>query len=158
MSQDPFSVTVIQRPAVRIAGLKVRTNILRAKDDCPRLWHDEFGPRMAELASGPSESYGVSWMVDGTAGIFDYGAAMPLTEGAAIPRGMLAAELPEGLYAQCEVPSLAELAAAYQFIYMRWLPGRKEYAPAYDKPAYELYPADYMQHGRFFLCAPVLAR
>ena len=158
MSQASFPVTLVQRPRLRIAGLKLRTDMRKAQEDCTRLWHEEFGPRMAELASGSSESYGVSWLVDGPAGIFDYCAALPLAQGMAAPQGMVTAELPEGLYTQCDVPSLAELAAAYHFLYTTWFPGQQEYAPAYDKPIYELYPADYMQHGRFFLCAPVLPR
>ena len=159
MQQTPITVTIVERPAVRIAGLAVRTDMVKAGQDCPALWHEQFGPRMGELCpSGGCESYGASWLVDMAAGTFDYCAALPLKEGLTLPEGMQAWDLPAGLYAACPVPSLAELAAAYGFVYSQWLSGQKAYALAGQAPCYELYPADFMGTGRLTLYVPLLPR
>lgn len=155
MQEPPFTVTVVERPAVSIAGLAVRTDMGKAEKDCPALWYEQFGPRMGELCpSGGCESYGVSRLVDMAAGTFDYCAALPLKEGTTPPEDMEIWELPAGLYAACPVPSLAELAAAYGFVYSQWLPAQKAYALA-QTPCYELYPTDFMTTGRLALYVPL---
>ncbi len=147
-----FSIKIVTRPEIKIAGLHIRTDMQNAKNDCPKLWQEDFGPRMCEIAPcGRSESYGASWLVDYTTGSFDYWAAMPLPQGTPAPQGMNTATLPGGLYVECTVDSLQSLPAAYQYVYSNWLPSQKDYSASHNLPCYELYPADFMQSKKLFL-------
>ncbi len=84
-----FTVTIVERPAIKTAGLKVRTTMDKTGVDCPKLWSDDFAPRMGTFpcdASRPGESYGLCIMVDNDT--IDYWAVMPIAAGAAVPEGM----------------------------------------------------------------------
>ncbi|SBV94257.1 putative Transcription activator effector binding [uncultured delta proteobacterium] len=150
------SVSIVTRPSLSLIGMRVRTSMADAQRDCGALWHTTFCPRMDELAAlGNGDSYGVSWGVDYEAGIFDYWAAMPAPPDVSAPAGMARTELPEGLYAELAVPSLADLPASYAAIYEEWLPRQKEYAPNFQAPAYELYKNDYNITGSLMLYCPL---
>ena len=147
-----FIIKIVSRPKICIVGLRVRTDMQNATRDCPKLWHEDFAPRMNEIAPcGTTESYGASWVAEPALCTFDYWAAMPLPQGKAVPEGMDTATLPAGIYAQCEIDSLEKLPAAYQNIYTNWLPGQNKYTYSTNLPSYELYPADYMQTKKIFL-------
>lgn len=152
MTKADFKVEVVSREAVVAVGLKVRTNMAQAEVDCPKLWHDNFAPRMAEIQGFPTTSFGISKIVDEEN--FDYWAAMPLEAGAPIPGGMTTIDLPAGLYAQCQLKSLEELAAAYQHIFLSWAPASGYEIPC-DRPSYELYPVDHFPTGKLTLFMPV---
>ena len=150
------SVVVVNRPETALVGMFVRTSMQQAMIDCPKIWHENFGPRMAELCDeNCGESYGVSWMVDEADCTFDYWAAVPLKKDARIPEGMATTTLPAGMYAELAVPSLEKLQEAYTTIWEKWLPNQKEYAPSETAPSYEVYPADYMQTGKLVLYFPI---
>lgn len=146
-----FTIKVAQVPGIRVMGIKIRTTMATAPSDCPKLWHETFAPRMQEVQGGNNTAYGVSEVVDCQAGIFDYWAAMSAAKDAATPAGMEALDLPAGLYAQCRVESLIDIAAAYDFICSTWLPAQTEFTPDYTAPCYEFYPADYMATGVFYI-------
>lgn len=145
-----FTIEVVTREAVRVVGMKVRTDMASAPDDCPRLWREIFGPRMPEVATFPGPSYGASLMVDEEH--FDYWAALPYREGDPVPPGMALLDLAGGLYAECRLESLADLAAGYQFLFES---RSDRYEARFDVPGYEFYPADHMSTGRLSLCVPL---
>lgn len=149
-------ITVVTRPTLLLAGLCVRTDMKNAQRDCSKLWHDTFVPRMGEFGSLTiAESYGVSWVVDMDTGTFDYWAAVPVPASFTLPEGMSRTTLPEGLYAELAVPSLAELTAAYTRIYGDWLPKQTGYAISVAAPSFEVYPADHCMTGTLTLYFPI---
>ena len=146
-----FEVKVNPVPAARVMGIKIRTSMNTAMVDCPKLWHETFAPRMQEVEGFNGTAYGVSEAVDCQAGIFDYWAAVPAAKDAPIPAGMEALDLPAGLYAQCRVESLADIGAAYDFIYSVWPSAQTEFALDYTVRCYEFYPTDSMETGVFYI-------
>lgn len=153
-----FSVSVSQRPQLRLFGLSVRTSMTDAFKDCPHLWEKVFAPRMHEVSGKkPGEygpCYGVSVMLD--AQRFDYWAAMPPREGVALPQGMRQIELPAGLYASCLAPSLAQLGEAYTYLYESWAKNAADYAPNMQAPCFEYYDERFLESGAFEIAMPVL--
>lgn len=109
---------------------------------------------MPEIATFPSLSFGASVLVDHQTGSFDYWAALPYRVGDPIPVGMALLDLPAGLYAECQLKSLDDLAGAYQHIYMVWGPGAG-YNFREDAPSYETYPADHLATGRLSVYMPI---
>lgn len=150
-------ITVVTRPKITIVGMYIRTTMHTAMHDCSKLWHEEFGPRMASLCQDAGESYGVSWLVDEKTGAFDYWAAVPVQPGLPIPCGLSGTTLPDGLYAELAVPNLESLSAAYTRIFTEWLPRQRAYAVRHDAPSYELYLADHPATGKLTLYFPVIA-
>ncbi len=153
-----FKVTVVDHPAKRLIGMKVRTSMRKAQEDCPALWQ-AFGPRISEFlpAGGDCKgSYGLSVMI--TAEDFHYWAAVeagPVTE---VPPGMEAIDIPAGQYATCAVPGLDKLTGAYMFIYGTWLNGQSGYALNEQAPCFEQYPPDWQLTDGFALFMPVKKR
>jgi len=152
---DKFTINVVEREAIKIVGLKVRTSMQTSMTDCPALWEKDFGPRMPELATYPGLSYGASQMVDQEN--FDYWAALTYREGDPVPSGMGLLDLAAGPYAECPVESLADLAEAYQYIFFSWAGGAMDKF-RHDAPSYELYPADHCATGRLTLYMPLCAK
>lgn len=146
-----FDIKVSPVPAARVIGIKIRTDMSKAMVDCPKLWHETFAPRMQEVEGFNGTAYGVSEVVDCQTGIFDYWAAASATSDAPIPAGMEALDLPAGLYAQCRVESLADIGAAYDFIYSAWLAAQTEFTLDYTARCYEFYPSDSMETGVFYI-------
>lgn len=154
-----FTVTVVERPTVKTAGVKVRTTMNKAMRDCPALWEKEFGPRMDSFPVDPKfagQSFGVSIMVDNEA--FDYWAVMPIDPAAPLPEGMDYLQIPGGLYAECHLASLAELGDAYTHLYMEWGPGQEKYAVNMQGAGYELYTCDYLTSGKLSLYCPLVEK
>lgn len=154
-----FTVSVVERPAIRTAGLKVRTNMANAFQDCPKIWERDFGPRMESFPADPQhagQSYGVSIMLDSEA--FDYWAVMPLAPGADVPEGMDILEIPGGLYAECHLQSLAQLGDAYTHIYMSWASTSDKYAMNMQGASLELYTCEYLNSGKLTIYCPVVEK
>jgi Uncharacterized protein conserved in bacteria len=153
---EKYTVTVVERSEENIVGMKIATDMSHAAEDCPKLWHDVFGPRMCEVqCDGEARSYGASFTTDIQTGRFDYWAAMPLRKDAPVPEGMEKAILPAGLYAECPVDSIGALVESYGYIFTEWLPQNNEYQADVNKPSYELYPADHLETGRAILYFPI---
>lgn len=154
-----FIVTVVDRPAIKAAGIKVRTTMERASVDCPKLWSEEFGPRMCSFpadAARPDESYGLSVMIDSEA--FDYWAVMPIADGVAAPDGMDTITIPGGTYAECRVESLAQLGEAFTYIYTAWPATQEKYALNMQGMGCELYTSDFMKNGSLTVYCPLVEK
>lgn len=154
-----FTVTVVERPAVKTAGLKVRTDMQKASQDCPGIWQNDFGPRMMAFPADPArpgESYGVSIMIDSES--FDYWAVMPLAPSAQVPDGMDILDIPGGLYAECPVASLAQLGDAYNHVYMIWVSSQSKYALNMQGASLELYTPEFMKNGSFSIFCPLVEK
>lgn len=162
MSKD-FQVSVQQLPQARLYGLKVRTDMTKAQEDCTRIWEEDFCPRMPELSGKTldecqGESYGLSVVVDMQQGSFDYWAAMPLAEGREAPKDMEQISVPAGYYATCRVNGIGELGAAFTFLYTTWAGGQTEYALNMQAPCFELYGEDYLKNEILDVFVPLVKK
>lgn len=154
-----FTVAVVERPAIRTAGLKIRTTMEKATQDCTKLWTDDFAPRMESFPADPArpdESYGLSVMVDSDA--FDYWAVMPIAADAQIPEGMDVITIPAGTYAECRVASLERLGDAFNNLYCAWIPQQETYSANMQGIGYELYTSEYMENGSLTIYCPLLEK
>ena len=152
-----FTVTIVERPAVKAAGLKISTTMEKTAVDCPKLWSEDFVPHMEAFpCDGSGESYGVCIMTSETE--FDYWAVMPLGKGASVPEGLSELTIPGGLYAECPVKSLEEMGEAYTYLYTAWGQGQKEYAVNFQGPGLERYTSEFMKNGSLTVCAPVVKK
>ncbi len=153
-----FTATIVERPAIRAAGIKVSTAMEKASVDCVKIWED-FMPFMAGFPADPAragESYGVCVMTSETA--FDYWAVMPLAPGAGVPAGLAEIALPGGFYGECPVKSLEELTHAYTYMYMTWGPALTDYAMDFQRAGYELYGADFQKNGSLTVYCPLVEK
>ena len=144
-----FEITVVDVAALQLVGIKVRTTMAKAKEDCSALWHS-FCPAMQKLAEG--KGYGISVMINEQD--FEYWAAAEAPTGAC-PAGLEPVELPAGSYARCVVPNLESIGAGYMFMYQTWLGGQQEWKLNEQAPCFELYPADWNPSMPFDLFMPV---
>lgn len=144
-----FNVTVVDFPAKHLVGMKVRTSMSKAKEDCPAIWQT-FCPKMASIYS--TEGYGVSVMLNEQE--FDYWAAAEAGDKP-LPEGLGHIDIPAGKYATCTVPSLEKCGEGYMFIYQTWLGSQKDWQLNMAAPCFELYPSDWTPDGPFALYVPV---
>lgn len=154
-----FQVTVVTRPSIDTAGLKVRTTIQKTSIDCPKIWSEDFGPKMCGFPADPAypdQSYGVSIMLNENE--FDYWAVMPLRSGATVPAGMETLQIAGGLYAECHISSLAELGDAFTYIYGEWGGTQSKYALNMRGASYELYTSEFMKTGKMSVYCPLLEK
>lgn len=156
-----FPVEVKRFPAIRTAGMHVRTTMDDAGRDCPALWRDAFGPRMGSFPADPGQpdvSFGISVMEGEDSPAFVYWAAMPVAEGVAAPDGMDVFVIPGGLYACCDVASLAELGDAYDYMYTNWPRERGGHSPDMSKPSVEVYTREHSQSGKLSIRCPLIEK
>ena len=154
-----LTVSIVDRPEIKTAGLKVRTTMAKASQDCPSIWQNDFGPRMEAFPADPAfpnQSYGLSIMLDSET--FDYWAVMPLAPGADVPEGMDTITIPGGKYAECHLESLAQLGEAYTYIYGPWAAGQSGYGMNMQGICYELYTDEYMKTGKLSIYCPLLEK
>lgn len=152
MTPNTFTSDIVQQDDFQVVGLKVKTTMAAAEVDCPGIW-EKFGPRMAEITSN-SVAYGASVMIDEQ--FFEYWAALPYNPGDTVPEGMAVLDIPEGLYARCDINGLDELAAAYTHMFQVWS-NNSEYGFRCGAPGFELYPKDfYPDMGYLSLYMPLL--
>ena len=157
--EDKFPITVVTIEKVELFGLCIRTTIQDAFKDCPLFWEQEFMPKLTEITGKPASefqgiTYGISVMVNNE-GTIDYWAAASLATGMNMPVSMRSITLQGGLYAHCEVASVALLGAAYDAIYSQWPSKQSEYAPMMQAPCFERYDEQFIKNGRFELFVPV---
>ncbi|MCD7895288.1 MAG: GyrI-like domain-containing protein [Planctomycetaceae bacterium] len=154
MSQ--FTVTIIDQPTIKAAGIKVQTSMAKAFEDCPKLWSEVFGPRMASFPADPAypgQSFGVSVMI--TENDFDYWVVMPLAPGAAVPEGIEEFTVPGGLNACCAGVTLSVLSDVYSYIYMKWPGEQSDYVLDFSRPGIEAYRSDFCQTQLLDVLSPV---
>ena len=137
-----YKVTVAEQPAKRLVGLCARLNMRDSQKECPDLW-GKFMPSMEELASIAEDgSFGASANMDGN-GNFDYWAAMAVPQESKAPSDMNCLEVKGGKYAQAVVENLADLGAAYQYMYAEWEKTQNDYRVDFTGACLEFYPKDW---------------
>jgi AraC family transcriptional regulator len=145
-----FEVTIVDLAAKQLAGIKVRTSMAKAKQDCPALWQN-FCPKMPDIFT--KKSYGISVMLNEQD--FDYWAAAEAPEGAC-PAGLEPVGIPAGSYARCEVANLESIGEGYMFMYQTWLASQGEWKLNVQAPCFELYSANWNPAMPFELFMPVM--
>jgi len=163
MSSTPhdknFAISVTEHPVLELIGIRIRTTMQTCADDCPALWQETFSPWMHHLyPNGNCPSWGASSAYDAATGRFDYRALVRAPEGQPIPEALHSFTLPAGLYAQCQLTSIAEIHTAYHYLYSRWLPSQTGYIGLEDAVSFEYYPPDFMQTGHLSIFIPVTLR
>ncbi len=153
-----YNISIVEFPAKKLVGMKVRTNMQNASTDCSAIWQT-FGPRSVEISGGAcvgKECYGVSVMVNEND--FDYWAASEVLTDGDLPDGMEVINIPAGLYAKCSVAGLAKLSEAYSYLYCQWPNEQSEYALNMQGASFEIYPPGMGSDadGVFEICAAVL--
>jgi hypothetical protein len=94
-----FAIKISQVPAIRVIGMKVRTNMSATATDCPKLYGTKPLRRACRKCRGITAqltTFLKQWIIK--AGVFDYWAAVSAAQDAPTPLGMEALDLPEGLY------------------------------------------------------------
>lgn len=142
-----FEVTIVDFSAKKLMGIKVRTSMAKAQQDCPALWQN-FCPKMPDIFN--KQSYGISVMLNEQD--FDYWAAAEAPEDTA---GLEPTGIPAGSYARCQVPDLQSIGAGYMFMYQTWLGGQQEWKLNEQAPCFELYPTDWNPTMPLELFVPV---
>lgn len=138
-----FKVTVVDYQAKHLTGIKVRTSMSKAQQDCPAIW-GKLCPKIAGIEAMPG--YGVAIMLNEVD--FDYWAAVEAPEGP-LSADLERVDIPAGKYAVCSVPNLASLGQAYTFIFEKWLGGQQTYAYNEQAPCFEVYPASWSPEAPF---------
>lgn len=146
---NKFEASVVDLSAKQLVGIKVRTSLAMAKQDCPALWQ-KFCPQLPDIFM--KESYGISIMLN--AHDFDYWAAAETSEGVC-PAGLEPVGIPAGPYARCLVPNLESIGDGYMFLYQTWLAAQTEWKLNEQAPCFELYPADWNPSMPFEVYMPV---
>jgi len=149
-----YKVTVVEQPARRLIGLRVRTNMRDSQKECPALW-EKFMPSMEELASiAEKGSFGVSVNMEEN-GDFDYWAAMAVPQDAKPPSGMNCLEVKGGKYAECVVENLADIGTAYQYMYAEWEKTQDDYRVDFTVACLEFYPKDWRDRDPVTIYVPL---
>lgn len=150
-----MAVTVVARPEIVCAGIKMSTDFENVMRDCPALWK-KFEPSMQAFPAHTAfagESFGISVMTGETT--LDYWAAMPLAPGAAVPDGMERVVLPAGNYAESDPVTLQDLGKAYDLLYTEWPKTQEKFAPDMRGLCYEKYTEDFMKSGVLRIYCPL---
>ena len=145
-----FNVTIVEYPAKRLTGIKARSNMAKAQEDCPALWQ-RFYPNYEKVM--PTAAYGVTVMIN--AEDFDYWAAVEDKDGR-LPADLEHVDIPAGKYAVCNVPSLAKIGEAYMFVFQNWLASQQAYAYNEQSPCFELYPPHWSPEKPFEIYVAIM--
>jgi len=156
-STSDISLRIVSRPAFRLAGIKIRTDMQAAAKDVKKLWREVL-PQIRELSADKNDAaYGISWVVDPDTRSFDYCAAFKTGRNSVLPEQFEETLIPAGLYAECALPSREALHRLYSYLYYEWLPSQKDQVDIGGTPCYEVYPQDYLQGGSLKMYIPVVA-
>ena len=132
-----YKVKVVEQPARRLAGLSTRHHMRESHKECPILW-GKFMPIMEELASIAEEgSFGASINMD-EKGDYDYWATVAVPQDSIVPTDMKCLDVKGGKFAQVEV-NLADVSAAYQYIYAEWGKTQNDYRIDFTVACLEFY-------------------
>ncbi len=133
-------------------------------NEVPQLWERQLMPRWKEIeAPERSSAFGICRCIPGAKdGTFEYVAAVEAKAGAAVPEGMIAAEIPKSDYVVIPVAGLGEVRQAWGTVPEK-LAGLTEWAPfcgpegceCATHPCFEYYPPEFQGSGPLFLYIPV---
>jgi AraC family transcriptional regulator len=149
---------MVNRAPLVVTGMQILTQPM--SPEIPQLW-PRFVGRIPEVGAvlELDVSYGVMAMVAGPGGGLRYLAAVSVAQAdAPVPDGMTSTTIPGGLYAVFEFP-LAEVGAAFGFIFETWLPA-SGYTQA-ESPLFERYDEHFdptLPTSRMEAYIPVLPR
>lgn len=150
-----MAVSIVTRPEIACAGIKVQTNFDAASRDCPALW-EKFSACMQAFPINPAfkdESFGAAIMTGETT--FEYWAVMALASDAVVPDGMETITLPAGDYVESEQITLEELGGTYDFLFTEWPKTQEKYTPDVQGVCYEKYTSDFMKTGKLIIYCPL---
>ncbi|MCM1512933.1 MAG: GyrI-like domain-containing protein [Oxalobacter formigenes] len=153
-----FSSRIVPRPAVRLAGIRIRTSMETAREDIEKL-RDNALPQISRFIAGKQDTaaYGVSWVTDAGTCSFDYCLACRRNRDSALPGRFEEIVIPAGLYAECTLPSREALYSLYDYLYHKWLPEQEESIGIGDTPCYEVYPDHGLKEGQMKLYIPIVS-
>lgn len=156
-----FSISVSERPPVRLYGMSTKADMANAHQQCSHLWENVFMPRCHEISGRPGTtyqgpSYGVSIMLDSQH--FTYWATMPAREQQPCPEGMGELTLAGGLYAGGIVASMGQLCEFYKYLYTEWAQKQAGYALNMQGACFEYYDDRYCTSGEFEVYAAVVKK
>lgn len=160
-SNMDFQFTVVELPAIKIAGITVATDMANAAKDCPALW-ENFGPRICgELSScadiaKTGESYGISKMIDENR--FIYWAAVPVNTIDSLPADFDSMTIAAGYYVKGIAPNLEQLGQAFTAMYMQWPATQQEYQLDMQGICFELYRGDWQPSDPIEIYASLINR
>lgn len=153
-----FTSRIVPRPAVRLAGIRIRTSMETAREDVEKL-RDNVLPQISRFISGEQDAsaYGVSWVTDAGTCSFDYCLAGRKSQDSTLPCGFEEIVIPAGLYAECTLPSQEALYCLYDYLYHKWLPKQEESIGIGETPCYEVYPDHSLTEGQMKLYIPIVS-
>jgi len=159
-SNEVVVPTVVSRGSFQIIGMKYKGK--NEKDDIPRLWN-EFLSRLHEVDNTVNTelSYGYEEYTTESkeTGEFSYVAAVEAGEGALVPWGMSAVQIPASRYAVFAIPAIVEDAQKTVLnIYTKYLP-QLGLIP-YENYDFELFDKSFIPNNsdsRYFLYIPIKA-
>ena len=152
-----ISLRIVPRPAVKLAGIRIKTDMQAASEDLVKIWSEAL-PRIHEIICRQSKgtTYGVSWVVDAETCSFEYCVAVKPGRNSVLPEEFEETIIPAGLYAECTLPSREALHRLYDYLYYEWLPAQEKSIGVGDTPCYEVYPDSYLQGGHMKLYIPIV--
>jgi len=157
---------ILQYGPQRLIGVG---RVCKTSADCTNVWSDEngFETRIskARRSGGEGPYYGVCRCATGAeAGAFEYMAAMPVAEGAAVPEGMTEIIIPAGTYAEFPVAGLGDIGRVWAYT-GEWLSAHPEWKGFCDgnpdgcgclaTPPFELYQPGFNESGGLFIYVPI---
>lgn len=152
---ETYAVSVVDVPRKQLLGIRKRSTMAKAGEDCPALWQ-RFGPMIEEFtARGGSclGTYGACAMVGPHD--FDYWAALEPGSSAVSLAGTEQVDIPAGRYAKCRVPNLSALGDVYMYLYQRWPGEQKDFAVDCQRISFEAYPERWQVADSFDVYIPV---
>ncbi len=143
-----------QKDAFLVAGTAYEGK--NAEGEIPRMWDEQFIPRIGELAGIQSGGfYGVARASQGgEPGVFAYLAGVEVRSLDALPPGMVGWQVPAQRYAVMPAYGVQDLGPAIHAYYHNWLPQSKEWQAA-DGPMLEDYPESFPLDDIILLYFPV---
>lgn len=152
-----ISLRIVPRPSVKLAGIRIRTDMQTAQEDVRKLWHEampQINPFLTDNGKN-DPAYGV-WAVDPETSNFDYYAAVKPGRNSVLPEEFEETIIPAGLYAECTVPSRDALYRLYHYLHKEWSPEQEE--GTIRDTCFEVYPDYPDKEGHMKLYIPIVGR
>lgn len=134
-------------------------------NEIPAMWDKVFLPRMKEIKipDGVHFCFGICRCIPGaTDGSFEYIAAVPVTQDAPVPDGMVDASIPFGEYLAIPVRDLSEIHQAWCHS-GDWFSDHPEWTGYCNEegcdcaqhPGFEFYPPEFDGNGPLYIYIPI---